>query len=725
MAPDREPPRALPALGEPPRALPVLGEPPRALPVLGETSGVCPLDCPDACSWTVTVRDGVAVDLRGRRDHPFTHGTLCVKVNQYLEHTAAPDRLRHPLRRTGPKGSGRFERIGWDQALDEIAERLDGIRGTWGGEAIWPYWGTGSLGHLQGMRGPAGARLWNVLGASEHQMSICSVAGTEGVRLATGTKQGIDPESLAHARLILLWGVNTLTTGHHLWRFVRRAQDEGAHVVAIDPVRSRTARQADEHCAPIPGTDGALALGLLHVVVASGLEDRDYLDRHTLGWSEFRRRVLEFPPARAARITGVPERQIVELGERLARTRPTAIRAGMGMQRHAGGGAALRLLACLVGVTGDWQHLGGGLSYSTGGSFGGDLAALRRDDLRPAPVRSLAMSRLAEGLLELDDPPVKALFVYGANPVASTPNQHGVRRGLAREDLFTVVMDQFPTDTVDYADIVLPATVQTEHMDLHTGYGHLYLGWNEPAVPPAGECLAPTEIFRRLARRMGLTEPSLYDSDEELARQLLSSDDPSLAGVTLERLRAEGWVRLDHAPDEALFKDGFPTPSGRLEFVSDAAEAAGLDRVAGYTPAREVADPKLARTHPFVLVSAASHYFLNTIFANRPALAKRAGPPTVAVHPEDAARHGLVDGLEARVFNDRGAFRALVTVTDAVRPGVAATTKGHWSKLTGGPGVNATVPERDTDLGQGPVYHDNRVSIEAADTMREEGLGRT
>lgn len=462
----------------------------RDLPLV-RTPGACPLDCPDGCSWTVTVQDGVAVRLEGRRDHPFTHGTLCVKVNQYLEHTAAPDRLRHPLRRVGPKGAGRFERISWDQALDELAQRLDEIRSTWGGEAIWPYWGTGSLGHLQGMRGPAGQRLWNVLGASEHQMTICSVAGTEGVTFATGTKQGIDPESLAHARLILLWGVNTLTTGHHLWRFIKEAQQHGAHVVAIDPVLSRTAKQADEHCAPIPGTDGALALGLLHVVLDLGLEDRDYLADHTVGWPEFRRRILEFPPARAAAVTGVPERQIVELGERLARTRPTAIRAGMGMQRHAGGGAALRLLACLPGVTGDWRYLGGGLSYSTGGSFGGDLAALRRDDLRRAPVRALAMTRLAEGLLERADPPVRCLFVYGANPAASAPNQAGVLRGLAREDLFTVVVDQFPTDTVDYADLVLPTTMQTEHLDLHTGYGHLYLGWNEPAVAPPGSACRP------------------------------------------------------------------------------------------------------------------------------------------------------------------------------------------------------------------------------------------
>lgn len=687
--------------------------------------GACPLDCPDACSWTVQVDNGTAVKLEGRRDHPFTHGTLCVKVNQYVKHAAAPDRLHHPLRRIGPKGAGEFERISWDGALDEIAERLENIRGTWGGEAIWPYWGTGNLGYLQGMRGPAGARLWNVLGASEHVMSICSVAGTEGVRYATGTKQGIDPESLAHAQLILLWGVNTLTTGHHLWRFIKQAQKNGAHVVAIDPIRTRTAKQADEHCAVIPGTDGALALGLLNVVVSLGLEDRDYLDRHTLGWPEFRQRIMEFSPARAAAITGVPEQQIVNLGERLAHTRPTAIRAGMGMQRHAGGGAALRLLACIPGVTGDWHHLGGGLSYSTGGSFGGDLAALQRNDLRQTPVRALTMTRLAEGLLKIDDPPVKCLFVYGANPATSSPDQNQVLRGLARDDLFTVVLEQFPTDTVDYADIVLPVTMQIEHTDLHNGYGHLYLAWNEPAVAPPGQCLPPTEIFRRLARRMELTEPSLFDSDLELARQLLDSGHASLANITFDQLRTKGWARLNYPGDEVLFRNGFPTPSGRLEFVSAAAEKAGLDRVAGYTPGREVDDRDLATRYPLVLVSTANHYFMNSIFANRAELAKRAGPPTVSLHPDDASYRGLADGQDARVFNDRGSFIARVRITDTVIRGVASTTKGHWVKLTGDANVNATVAERDADMGQGAVYHDNRVEVVAAAAAPRERHNHT
>lgn len=678
-----------------------------------EVVGGCPLDCPDGCSWKVTVTDGKAVRLRGNPDHPYTRGTLCVKVNQYLDHAASPDRLLYPMRRTGHKGSGRFTRIGWDEALSEIADQLNRIVRESGGEAIWPYQGTGNLGFLQGLQGQAGSRLWHVLGASRHKMTICSIAGLHGTEYATGTTRGIDPESMAHARLILLWGVNTLTTSHHLWRFIDQARRAGAHVVVIDPVRTRTARQADEHIAPLPGTDAALALGLLHVVLAEGAEDRDYLERYTLGWPQFRDRILEYPPDRVATITGLTEEQIVALGRRLAHTRPTAIRAGIGVQRHAGGGEVLRMLACLVGVTGDWRYPGGGLAFSTDGYFGGDRDALARPDLLTRPVRTLSMTRLAETLLDVDDPPVRALVVYGSNPVASAPDQNRIRRALTRPDLFTVVLDHFPTDTVDYADIVLPATMQTEHLDVLDGYGHMYITWNEPAVPPPGECLSTTETFRRLARHLGLTEPSLYDSDEELAGQLLATDDPSLAGISMERLRTEGWARLNYEPAFLPFADGFPTPSGRLEFYSERAAADGLDPLVGYVPPKEPNDPDLSRRFPLTLIAGAGHFSINTVFGNKPELLRRSGGPRIVLHPNDAGPRGLVDGGRARIFNDRGAFTATVSVdADHVRPGVVATTKGHWLKLTGGAGVNATVDERDSDMGGGAVFHDNRVQIE-------------
>jgi anaerobic selenocysteine-containing dehydrogenase len=529
----------------------------------------------------------------------------------------------------------------------------------------------------------------------------------------------MDPETFALSKLVLLWGTNTLTSGHHLWKFIQDARRDGAHVVAIDPVRTRTADQADEHLPIRPGTDAALALGLLHVVLEEGAEDRDYLEHHTLGWDEFRAEIMQYPPSRVAEITGLPEESIRALGVRLAHTRPTGIRATMGIQRHAGGGTAMRTIGCIPGVTGDWRYPGGGVAYSTSGHV--PLKVDARYDLLPRPVRTLAMTRLAEAL-EIPDPvpggasgetPVKCLWVYAANPMGSTSDQNRIRRGLLREDLFTVVMEQFPTDTVDYADIVLPATMQTEHLDLHAGYGHLYLLWNEPAVRPPGECLSTSETFRRLASHMGLTEPSLYDSDLDLAEQLLDAGHPALDGITVDRLRKEGWVRLNYPDPFVPFTDGFPTPSGRLEFVSARAAASGLDRVAGYVAPRSAGTATPA--YPLTMITPASHTFLNTVFGNNPELLRRSKGPRILVDAADAAARGLADGQRVRVFNGNGEFIADLEVSDRVGPGVVATPKGHWPKLSpGGTGVNALVDERDADMGRGAVYHDNLVQVESA-----------
>jgi anaerobic selenocysteine-containing dehydrogenase len=672
------------------------------------------MDCPDTCSWIVTVEDGRAVRLQGDPAHPFTRGTLCTKLNGYIDYARAPDRLLHPLRRSGSKGAGHFVRISWDEALDEIAGRLTAIVRESGAEAIWPYTGTGNMGLLQGVYG-AGRRLWNVLGTSQHRVTICTIAGGVGTGYTLGDNRvGMDPESLRFSRLIVLWGSNTLSTNHHLWRSIATARGNGAHLVVIDPVRTRTAEAADTHLAPVPGTDAALALGLLHVVLAEGAEDREFLERHTLGWEPFRRRILEYPPARVADICGLPVAAVEALGRRLAHARPTGIRLTMGLQRHGGGGMAVRTISCIPGVTGDWRYPGGGAGYDTRGFFGVDWAALWRDDLRRPGTRTLSMTRLGEGLLETTDPPVRALVVNGANPVASVPHQTKLRRGLARDDLFTVVVDHVRTDTTDYADIVLPTTTQLEHADLLISYGHLYVAWNEPAIPPPGECLSSTEIARRLARRLGLDVPCLQDSDEDMARQALASGHPSLRGITLEGLKERGWMRLAYLEPFVPFAGGFPTPSGRLEFLSERMGQAGLDPLAGYTPPHEAAqrDTPLARRYPLALIAGAEHYFLNSVFASVPAQTRRAGPLVVRLHPDDAAARGLRPGQPVRVFNDRGAFRATVEVTDRVRPGVAATTKGRWPRLVEGAAtVNATVDERDSDMGGGAVFHDNRVEV--------------
>jgi anaerobic selenocysteine-containing dehydrogenase len=676
------------------------------------------MDCPDTCSWVVTVDDGRAVRLDGDPAHPFTRGVLCNKLNGYLAYAASPERLLYPMRRVGPKGpdgGGRFERVSWDEALDEIAERLTSIIREHGGQAIWPYVGSGSMGLLQGVYA-AGRRMWNVLGASRHLMTICTIAGGVGTGYTLGDNRvGMDPETLRFSRLIILWGSNTLTTNHHLWRSITMARRDGAALVVIDPTRTRTADAADIHLAPVPGTDAALALGLLNVVLAEGAEDREFIARHTLGWDAFRRRILEYPPERVAGICGLPAEAIVGLGRRLAHIRPTAIRLTMGLQRHGGGGMAVRTITCIPGVTGDWRHPGGGAGYDTRGFFGVNWAALYRDDLRVAPTRSLSMTRLGEGLLEVTDPPVKALVISASNPMASVPHQTKIRRGLERPDLFTVVVEHFRTDTVEYADLVLPTTMQIEQADLQISYGHLYISWNEPAVLPPGECLPSTEIYRRLSRRLGLDAPCLYDSDEEIARQVLASGHPSLRGITLERLKERGWMRLDYPEPFAPFADGFPSPSGKLEFFSERMAAAGLDPLAGYTPPYEAAqqDTPLAARFPLALIAGADHYFLNSLFANIPGQSRRSGPPVVRIHPDDAAARSLATGCEARVFNDRGAFVARVEVTDRVRPGVVASTKGRWPRhVKGGATVNATVDERDSDMGGGAVFHDNRVEVE-------------
>jgi anaerobic selenocysteine-containing dehydrogenase len=682
--------------------------------VVREVRGACPLDCPDTCAWIVTVKRGEPVSLRGDPAHPFTRGVLCNKVADYLAYARSPGRVLHPLRRVGPKGSGQFTRISWEEALDRIAARLHEVIARHGAEAIWPYLGSGSMGLLQGVYG-AGRRLWNVLATSRHVMNVCTIAGGFGTGYTLGDNRvGMDPETLALSKLVVLWGANVLSTNVHLWRSILEARRRGALVVSIDPVRTRTAAQSDWHLAPMPGTDAALALGLLNVVLEQGREDRDFIERHTVGWEAFRRRILEFPPPRAAAITGLPVESIAPLGRRLAEARPTGIRIGIGIQRHGGGGMAVRTITCIPGVTGDWRHPGGGVSYDTRGFFGLDWAALWRDDLRPRDTRVLYMTRLGQTLLEADDPPVQALFVYASNPVASVPQQAKVRRGLARDDLFTVVVEHFLTDTAAYADVVLPAAMATEQQDLLIAYGHLYLAWNEPAAPPPGECLPTTEMLRRLARAMGLDTPALFDSDETMARQLLDSAHPSLNGITLEALKARGWMRLHHPAPFVPFASGFPTPSGKLEFVSERMAQAGLDPVAGYTPAGEASpDSAPAGEYPLALVTPADHYFLNSIFANVARQQRRSGVATLLIHPDDATPRRIAAGDEVRVANGRGSFLAVADVSDRVRPGVVASTKGRWpAHSKQGATVNATVDERDSDMGHGAVYHDNRVRVD-------------
>jgi len=660
----------------------------------------------------VTLEDDVPVKLRGNPDHPHTRKGLCVKVNPYLAYTKHQDRLLTPLRRVGPKGAGEFEPISWDDAITEIADRLGSVIDEFGGEAIWPYLGTGTMGYLQGMSG-TGKRLFHSLGASRHDPNICSAAAYPGLAYTSGRGTSMDPMDVVHAGVVLIWGANTVSTNQHLWPFIVEAQRNGAEIVVIDPVATRTTQRADRHLAIRPGTDGALALGLMARFVEQGVVDDRVIA--AVGWGDFRDQVLaEWTVERAATECDIDAAAIRSLADLMATAGPVTLRLGMGMQRHAAGGQAARVISCLPLFTGDYSRLGGGLAYSTNPHYPINTDALHRPDLQPAPTRELAMTRLGEGLLDLDDPPVKALVVVAANPVASNPEQNRVRAGLARDDLFTVVLENFLTDTADYADIVLPSTMQTEHLDIHDSVTHLFLNVNNPVVEPPGECLPHTEMFRRLAASMGLTEPSLFATDEELFAAAVTTDHPALINVDIAELRRTGFVRLDYPTPFLPFAEEFDTESGEFEFASAAAEAAGHGRLPHYDPPREAAGDG----DGFALIAAGNHYLMNSMFANSADHVK-AGGQVIAIHPDDAKSQGLRQGDRVQVANDRGSFEATLDLSDRARPGVATMTKGHWPKLVGGSTINATVLEADADMARGATYHDNRVSIEAIDQPGE------
>lgn len=689
-----------------------------ALPLVnsGTVRSACPHDCPDTCAILTTVENGRAVRVQGDPDHPFTQGFLCAKVNRYLERTYHAERLAHPLRRVGPKGSGEFERVSWDEALADIARRLRGVIDAHGAEAILPYSYAGTMGYLQGES--MDRRFFHTLGASKLDRTICSVAGGAGMRMTVGANIGADAESMGECDLVLLWGTNTLTSNPHLWPFVLRAREKGAPIICIDPIRTRTARQCDEWIAIRPGTDAALALGMMHVIFTEGLQDDDYLARHTLGADELRRRACEWGPERTADTTGLPAETVVSLGRRYGQARNAFIRVNYGLQRHAGGGMAVRTIACLPAVTGHWRHPGGGVQLSTSKNFAFNVAALHRSDLSP-PVRTINMIRLGDALTRDDagvgGPPVKALVVYNSNPAAVAPDLTAVRRGLARDDLFTVVLEHFQTDTADWADYVLPATTQLEHWDVHFAYGHHYVTLNRPAIAPIGEALPNTEIFRRLARAMGLTQEWFQDDDLTLVRQALDSNHPRMCGVTFDALLEKGWVRLNVPRPYAPFANGeFPTPSGKCELYSERLAEMGFDPLPTYIPPYESPerDPALVARWPLTLISSPAHQFLNSSFVNLDPLRRSVGRPECIIHPDDAAPRGIRPGDEVEIRNDRGAFRVIARVEESVKPGVIWAPSIWWTKYApDGHNANETTSQRETDLGGGPVFYDNQVDV--------------
>jgi anaerobic selenocysteine-containing dehydrogenase len=695
---------------------------------------VCPHDCPDTCGLVVTVdgTNGRAVDLRGDKEHPFTRGFLCQKVNHYLDRVYHPDRLTHPLRRVGRKGEGRFERITWDEALRTIAARFREILASADGpQAILPYSYAGTMGKLQ--YGSLDRRFFHRLGASLLDRTICATAGAAGCDVTLGTRAAIDPEAAVHARYIVNWGSNTSVTNIHFWAVEHQARKRGAKIVTIDPHRSRTAARSDWWIPIRPGTDAALALAVMHVLFRDGSQDQDYLDRYCLGGEELRDRVLtEYAPAKVAHITGLSVEVIEQFAAEYGRARelfggPALIRLNYGLQRHGGGGMAVRTICCLPAVTGDWRHPGGGALLSTSKlyPFNGDY--LERPDLIPPGTRTVNMVHLAEALSgELPGPPVKALFVYNSNPAAVCPDQARVIRGLKRDDLFTVVHDQFPTDTADYADVVLPATTQLEHFDIHSSYGHLYVQVNKPAIAPLAEAKPNTEVFRLLAKEMGFEDELFQVSDEELARRSMDGGGghvhppkEAFDGIAFEQL-LDGWpVRLNVPRDWAPFAaGGFGTPSGKCELSSPREAAAGRDPLPHYVPPHEdpQTKPELAARYPLQMVSPPAPSFLNSTFANVAVLREAAGEPVVEMHPADAAARGIAGGQTVRVFNDRGSFRAKAVVGESVKPGVVVTFGIWWNKLTeDGVNCNITTSTALTDLGGGATFFDNLVEVAPLD----------
>jgi len=682
--------------------------PGKAPPASTTVRGACPHDCPDTCALLTTVEDGVAVRVQGNPAHAQTGGTLCTKVSRYTERTYHGERVLTPLRRVGPKGLGKFEPVSWDAALSDIAGRLQTIAAR-NPQAIVPYSYAGTMGLVQGES--MAARFFNRLGASLLDRTICASAGGEGLVQTLGGKVGMKVEQFAHAKLILIWGSNSIGSNLHFWRYAQEAKRQGARLVCIDPRKTETADKCHEHIALMPGTDAALALALMHELIVHDWLDHDYIERHTLGWADLKARALLWPPARAAAVCGVPAAQIEQLARDYGTTRPAAIRLNYGMQRVRGGGNAARAIACLPALVGAWRHPAGGVLLSSSGQFPVDRAALQRPELLAGrQPRTLNMSTIGNDLLRESStefgPKIEALLVYNSNPVAVAPESGRVVRGFEREDLFTVVLEHFLTDTADHADYVLPATTQLEHWDVHTSYGHTDVLLNRPAIAPLGQALPNTQIFRELAARMGFDEPCFADSDEALCRAAFGER------VDFAGLLAEGFATLPLA--DAPFADGgFPTPSGRCEFVSARLEAMGLDGLPDHVPNYELAGSSAA--YPLAMISPPARNFLNSSFVNVKSLRDIEGEPLLEIHADDAAARGITSGSLVTVFNQRGRYRCKARVSERARPGVVNGLGVWWRKLgLDGSNVNELTSQLLTDLGRGPVFYDCLVEVALA-----------
>jgi anaerobic selenocysteine-containing dehydrogenase len=676
--------------------------------------GACPHDCPDTCALVTTVENGVAIKVQGNPEHPQTGGVLCTKVSRYTERSYHPDRILQPLKRVGPKGSGQFEPVTWDGALDEIAARLKAIAQR-DPQAIAPYSYAGTMGLVQSES--IAARFFNKLGASLLERTICSAAGTEGLTQTLGGKVGMKVEFFAEAKLILIWGSNSIASNLHFWRYAQEAKRQGAKIICIDPRKTETAEKCHEHIALRPGTDAALALGIMHELIVHNWLDHAYINDHTEGWPLLRERALLWNPERVAEVCGVPAEQVRSLardyGQCFVNGQPAAIRLNYGMQRVRGGGNATRAVACLPALIGAWRHRAGGVLLSSSGMFPINRAALQRPDLLAGrQPRTLNMITIGDDLLKESStafgPKIEALIVYNSNPVAVAPESGKVVRGFAREDLFTVVLEHFQTDTADYADFILPATTQLEHWDVHGAYGHTDVLLNQPAIAPVGQARPNTEMFRGLAARMGFTEPCFADDDETLCRTAFSH--PGGDRVDFNTLLDKGFASLP-IPDAPFAEGNFPTPSGKCEFFSKRLQAQGLDGLPDHVPNYEV--PGTSASHPLAMISPPARNFLNSTFVNVKSLRDIEGEPVLEINAEDALARGITTGAVVRVFNQRGEYRVKAEVSKRARPGVVHGLGVWWRKFgLDGTNVNQLTSQHLTDLGRGPVFYDCLVEVQ-------------
>jgi len=666
-------------------------------------NGTCHHDCPDSCGWQVTVTDGAAVQLRGNPAHPYSKGELCPKVNKFLDRAYSSDRVLHPLRRVGAKGAGEFEQITWDEALTEIGDRFHDIISTHGAGAILPVV---SAGNQSLLATSFGQRFWNHLAAAKTTGSLCGAVAGAGTKTTNGSTMGIDPSDLAHSQLIILWGTNTRLTNRHLWPFIESARAKGAQVVVIDPLRTMTAESADWFLQPLPGTDVALMLAMMHVLIRDGLVDNEWVAEHTLGFDDLAAHVADWTPARAAEVCGLATADVERLAQMYGTIRPAAIRTLVGAEHHEHGAMFFRTLTCLPALVGAWRDQGGGYARSVGvwNEQIVDSQALTRPDLRQERERrAVPMGQIGRALVD-DKDPVMGVVMIGVNAMVSMPSTELLRRGLLRDDLFTVVHEQFMTDTARYADIILPATTQLEAVDVVSSWGHMYTGWNEPAIAPMGESVSNSELHRRLAHAMGFTEPSLFDDDLTALRATLPS-------IDLDKLRADGWVKVPYPDDGRPWANGgFPTASGKVELRCDSLTAIGEPTLPTYTPATEL---EHADRFPFMLVTPKQHNrFLNSSYSHLPKHGPLEGTPVIELHPDDAAALQLLEGHGVRVWNDRGSVELPVKLSQRVRPGLVSIPWGWWSMQHGGdPVANSLTNDAQTDWGGGVAYYDTMVAL--------------